>query len=311
MRRLSWMSGLALLVATGVFACCMVPATYTGSIGQDAHEAVVIHDGDREELVLRIRSRITGETLPSHFAWVVTMPNEPDAYAVAAPELFQDMFDLSCRHVQPKPRKNLGFGCAAISDLKVDGVVLSQRVRVGPYDIQPVRGVGENALEGLNTWLAANDFPTEAPEHMAYFVDNDFTFLCIRIAPPENDPSVSASGLLPPLHVSFSSEQPYLPLRFSSRQGAFDVNLHTLTRKKLDFNAGAETLNKINWASDYFKRNVPIKPKDMPDSLKAVYAKSVWEAASGKWYYNNVMGSRVNRGDTIKTWREDVFFALK
>ena len=53
-----------LLIATGAWACCMVPRTYNGTIGQDAQEAVLIHDDGREELILRINYRITGDTLP-------------------------------------------------------------------------------------------------------------------------------------------------------------------------------------------------------------------------------------------------------
>ena len=52
------------------------------------------------------------------------------------------------------------------------GVELGKRAVVGPYDIQPVRALGRNALTALNRWLGTNGFPTEAPEHMKYFVDN-------------------------------------------------------------------------------------------------------------------------------------------
>ena len=74
---------LTVLGAMGALACCMVPVSYKGRIGQDAQEAVLIHDGDREELVLRINYRITGGAMPDTFAWVITTPQEPDAYALA------------------------------------------------------------------------------------------------------------------------------------------------------------------------------------------------------------------------------------
>jgi hypothetical protein len=98
-----------------------------------------------------------------------------------------------------------------------DDVELGTRVRVGPYDIQPVRAHGVEALDGLNRWLRKNGFPTEDPAHMKYFVENKFTFLCVRVAPPEGEKNVASSSSLRPIHLSFKSEKPYSPLRFSSR----------------------------------------------------------------------------------------------
>lgn len=48
------------LTCSAVMPCCMLPAKYKGTISQNAHEAVIIHHGDREELVLRIDYKITG-----------------------------------------------------------------------------------------------------------------------------------------------------------------------------------------------------------------------------------------------------------
>lgn len=42
--------------------------------------------------------------MPDSFAWVITVPNEPDEYAIADTELFEKMFALSenCVHALPK-----------------------------------------------------------------------------------------------------------------------------------------------------------------------------------------------------------------
>jgi hypothetical protein len=289
-------------------ACCMVPATYKGSIAQDAQEAVLMHDGDRQELVLRINYRIAGDTMPDTFAWVVTVPNEPDAYAVADAKLFKEMFELSERLLAPRSQKRSKGLQTDSLQVPVAGVELGKRVQVGPYDIQPVRGVGPQALTGLNTWLAKNGFPTEPPDHMKYFVHNKFTFLCVRITPGGQEKTVSANGLLPPLHLSFKSAAPYYPLRFSSRQGVFDVNLHVLTRDKLDYNKSAATMKRLNWTSQNYNQNVDLKGKDMPDTLKKVFGKTVWKNGGGTWRYNNLRCTRVNHGDSISTWKEDITF---
>jgi hypothetical protein len=60
---------------------------------------------------------------------------------------------------------------------------------------------------------------------MEYFVENRFTFLCVKFSPPGKKATVEAESGVKPLHLSFKSPNPYYPLRFSSRQGAFDVNL--------------------------------------------------------------------------------------
>lgn len=291
-------------------ACCMVPATYRGSIGQDAQEAVLIHDAGREELVLRINYRITGESMPDTFAWVVTTPSEPDDYAVADAALFEEMYTLALELLAPGNSRSMGKS-AGVGIPLTAGVELGKRVQVGPYDIQPVRGVGPEALQGLNRWLDDNGFPTEEPNHMTYFVNNNFTFLCIRIIPAKGEQSVGSNGILPPLHLSFESRTPYYPLRFSSRQGVFDVNLHVLTRDKLDYGKSEATLEKINWTDRKYERNARLKEQQMPETLKSIFRNSRFRNDIGKWRYNNLFCSRVNRGNTISTWTEDVFLAVR
>ena len=289
-----------------VLACCMLPATYKGSIRQNDHEAVIIHHGGREELVLRIDYKITGKTMPDRFAWVITVPNEPDNYALADAKLFEEMFELSKKLRQPIKKKfGGGFGAGGAGGF--GGVELGKQVTVGPYDIQPVRGVGANALTGLNAWLKAKGFPTEDPKHMQYFVDHQFTFLCVKIAPPKGKPAVGAGGKLPPLHLSFASAKPYYPLRFSSRQGVFGVNLHVLTRRTLNYRKSARVLRQINWTNQRDKRNARLYKQNMPDTLQKVFAKTRFKKDKKVWYYNCIRADQVNRDNAIAKWTTDVF----
>ncbi|MCE9583903.1 MAG: DUF2330 domain-containing protein [Planctomycetes bacterium] len=287
--------------------CCMVPVTYEGTISQSAQEAILIHDKGREELILRINYKIAGKGLPDSFAWIVTVPNEPDNYAVADAAIFKETFDWAEALTSP-PKKgdsnNLGEPAPA-------GVELGKAVKVGPYDIQPIRGVGEKALEGLNAWLKDHGFPTEDPKHMAWFVDNKFTFLCIRVTPAEGGKAVEAGGEIPPLHLSFKSETPYYPLRFSSRQGVFDVNLYVLTKKDFDYTASGESLKRINWKEGDTSKNVVVKPGAFPKTLKAEYDKSPFKDDAGEWKLNLLRARNVNEGNTISTWKEDIFFRTK
>jgi hypothetical protein len=291
----------------------MVPLSYKGTISQNAQEAVLIHDGNREDLVLRINYQIKGDTLPENFAWIITVPNEPDAYAVADETLFEDMFNLSQRLlVPPPPRSSKMLMANSVDSLSLDsGVELGKRVEVGPYDIQPVRGVGPNALTGLNAWLKENGFPTEDPDHMKWFVDNKFTFLAIKVSAAKGSKTVGDGGDLPPMHLSFKSESPYYPLRFSSRQGIFDVNLHILTRDKFDYEKSSHSLKKINWSDTGLKQNVKLMPSAMPDSLKKLFADSPWKEDIGAWRYNNLRCYNVNQNNTISQWTEDIAFVTR
>lgn len=292
-----------------IMACCMLPATYKGTISQNAHEAVIIHHAGREELVLRIDYKITGESMPDNFAWVITVPNEPDEYAIADAKLFEEMFDLSEKLRPPlRVKRKPGFkGGAGAGGFGGEGVELGKRVQVGPYDIQPVRGVGANALTGLNAWLTEKGYPTEDPAHMKYFVENEFTFLCVKIDAPDGKKEVEDGGKIPPLHLSFASPKPYYPLRFSSRQGVFDVNLHVLTQRTLNYRTSAKVLQQINWTNRNFIRNYKLYPARVPDSLKKVLAKSRFKGERGVWLYNNIRGNQVNRDNAIARWTTDVF----
>lgn len=297
------------LLAAPAFACCMVPRTYEGTISQNAQEAVMIwHDG-REELVLRIDYAIGGaETMPEQFAWIVTVPNEPDAYAVSDATLFREMFRFAERHLHQQPRSNSRAEGVAAS---AGGIELGTQVQVGPYDIQPVRAHGKAALEGLNQWLANNEFPTEDPAHMAYFVENGFTFLCIKVRPAGSDDAVAPGGVLPPLQLSFASERPYYPLRFSSRQGVFDVNLYVLTRQPFDYGDSKQMLERINWRQARSKKNVSIRPKQLPRSLHRVFGEGRIPIGAEPWHVNNLRGWRVNHDNAIAAWEDDIFFTIE
>ena len=207
-------------------ACMMLPRDFDGRISQRRHQAILIHHGNREELILRVNYKITGDKTPSHFAWIITTPSEPSAYHLADEKVFRDTGRWATKLLRPTPpptaQANRG-AAKAVDALREPTLEFGKREVIGPYDIQPVRARGSNALQALNEWLAKNGFPKEDPGHMKYFIDQEFTFLCVKINPADGVDGVASTGVLPPLHLSFESERPYYPLLFSSRQGVFDV----------------------------------------------------------------------------------------
>ena len=295
-----------LALAPQAESCCMVPATYAGTISQSAQEAVIFHADGREELILKINYKITGDTLPDKFAWVITVPNTPDAYEVADAKLFEEVFPWAEKLVVPQTKNGNTFGG------RDHGLEIGKPVKVGPYTIQPVKALGKEALAGLNEWLAENGFPKEDPAHMEYFVEHKFTFLCVKFDPPKDKKTVDAEGGVPPLHLSFKSDSPYYPLRFSSRQGVFDVNLYVFTKEKFDYRESSDSLGRINVAEKTpFSTNVEVAPKDFPKPLKAAYEKSKFKDDSGKWHLNVLRAKDVNKGNAIAKWKTDIFFKTK
>jgi len=290
----------------------MVPKTYAGSISQKSQEAVLFHRGDREELILRINYQLKGKSAPDRFAWVITVPNEPDRYGVADGKLFEDMFAWAETTMFEKSwSRGKGLG-AEVDPAVTPGIELGKRVQVGPYDIQPVRARGVEALDALNNWLAKNGFPTEDPAHMKYFVENKFTFLAIKISPPKGEKVVRTSGDVEPLHLSFKSEKVYYPLRFSSRQGVFDLNLYVFTDKDLDFKRSSGALKKINHSPPpRLKKNFDVKFASLPKSLRKQIENKADAGlkTQARWKANLVRSKDTNQHNAIASWDEDVFFA--
>ncbi|MFK7788545.1 MAG: DUF2330 domain-containing protein, partial [Phycisphaeraceae bacterium] len=210
-------------------ACCMVPVNYAGQIGQAEQQALLIHRDGIEDLILGITYEITPDeqgNLPEKLTWLIALPTEPleqDGYSLAEPGLFDELGELAYETLiqqVPRARNNDADGLLLADNAPTaaanDSIELGRQVTVGPYDIQPVRGVGQNALDGLNGYLKKRGFPTEDPGHMAWFVEHGFTFLCIEVTPKKGEKTLSVGELLPPLRVRFETEYPYYPLRYSS-----------------------------------------------------------------------------------------------
>lgn len=308
--KLRFIVGGIVLLASGLASvpakpCCMIPTTYEGTISQSAQEAVLFHHGGREELILKINYRISGKALPDRFAWVITVPSEPDAYAVADERIFREVFAWADPLVVPPTRGLLGDAPDS------EGLHFGKPVKVGPFEIQPVRALGRGALAGLNRWLQENGFPAEEPKHMQYFVANQFTFLCVKFNAATGAQSVAPEGGVPPLHLSFASRNPYYPLRFSSRQGVFDVHLYVFTKNEFDYESSRGSLDRMSWSETHLLRNVPVVPASFPVTLREVYAKTRFKDDAGEWRLNILRTRETNKHNSISKWNEDVFFRTK
>lgn len=321
-----------------VQACCMVEEDYAGRIGQAEQKALLIHRDGVEDLILGITYEITPGAdgkLPKKMTWLIALPNEPmedGGYGLAEPYLFDRLQTLAYRKLirrLPMPKDDLAEGVAeeaaeAADEADANGVEFGRAVKVGPYDIQPVRGVGQNALDGLNKYLDSRGFKTEDDDHMAWFVEHGFTFLCIEVTPDENSASIPTSKALPPLRVRFKTEYPYYPLRYSSQQGDFRLALYTLTDKPIDLVRSMYVLEALGWentpgsyaypyarwkmpqtmkTSDLMKGRNKLEP--LPEESKAMLGQAK------SWSFGLFQGRPNPKNRPIKLWTGDCYFTLK
>lgn len=312
---------LILFCASPLWACCMVPFGYPGDVDQKSQQVLIVHRDGHQEMVIKISPffKDTAQN-PESLTWILTVPSTPTGYRVADAEVLKQGQDLHARLFalateQWKSRTDFFIpdfiprlsrsGFASARQLEV-----GEAVEVGPYTITPVRALGMPAFDALNVWLAENGFPREEPDHLRWFIDNNFTFLCIHIRPPQGK---AATLDLPPLQVGFASERAYYPAKFSSRQGDFGLELTIISDKPLEY----EQLTAMRLRLDAFSRSSvqlhnlwsvqPLPEKVAP--LAGANAGSV-----PRWFVNHLASHGFNGDENgrpaIKSWTEDVFFAF-
>jgi len=318
--------------------CCMPPANFPGGVGQSAQNGILIHRDGVEDLILQIAYEIepgpNGE-LPEKLTWLIALPSEPledDGYALADPEVFSEVREIG-RHllvdyIREVPRAVPGTRSIDHAPEPTPEVELGRRVQIGPYDIQPIRGVGEHAFEGLNAWLGERGFPTESEEHMAWFTEHGFTFLAIEVTPGEGETTLSPGQPLPPLRVRFETEYPYYPLKYSSQQGDFELALTVLTDRAIDLGHSAAVLDAIGWinrpgSTEMAIRDIPYSVWKAPQMvrtgvlLESYRPNEHFNAVAGEvlgqrenWHFA-VFNARPNPPDRpITAWTGDCYFTL-
>lgn len=301
-------------------ACCMVPRHYPGDVDQSMQDVIVLHHDGREELVLRVRPFFAeGHPPPASLAWLVTVPTPPLQYAVTDPGIFEEARGLA-NHLlelmeaqEPKP-----LHAPVLSKWGVDGMLatedaqleIQQTVTVGPYAITPVKARGAAAVADLNRYLATEGFGEEDPEHLVWFAENDFTFLCIRITPPEGAATLGRHLELDPLHISFETAKPYYPGKYSANQGDFALALTLLTDTPVARSSLEDVSERLRSYSVHGAENL-FTTRTLPGAL----APLAEGATPERWYLNRFDSRGFNRmlssgTPEISGWKDDVTWTL-
>lgn len=305
--------GLTLLAsATPALACFHKAKSEHAKVGANSYKGLIFHADGHEELILGADLKVEGESL-SHLGWVLAVPKVPENYSTdVSPEVFNEALKL---FPKKKPgRGTLSFGGPEKSKSKPLKVTV---IKVGPYVIHQIETVGDQAVAALNGWFKKNGYDTKDEKSMRFFVERQYTYLCIRVNP--SDPKAfKKSSKLPPLRISFESQRPFFPLKFTSHQGVFDLDLIMFTKHPIDWLRSDSVLKQLNTSVrasfGTFKENRNVKTVLFKGSLKKLWQQIHKEKRLAKvleWNLNYLQAYRVNRKDNpISNWSEDIFFSL-
>jgi len=312
---------LLLLFAPALAACCMVPTDYPGDVDQSRQEVLILHRNGHQEMAIRVLPYFKDAAdNPAQLTWILTLPSAPTGFQQADPEVFAQGRDLYQRMFQLarnqwSAKTDFAFGLPGANDAAAGGAELAglnvgTTVQVGPYTVTPVKAQGKEALENLNQWLAQRGFPKEDAAHLAWFVENDFTFLCIHFKPPAGK---AAALQLPALQVGFDTKAAYYPGKFSARQGNFALDMTLLSDKPLELDNLQLMRERLNDSpNDRVVLHNIWTSQPLPAPLAAMAGK---EEAPAKWYINRIASRGFNANDgggqpAIAGWKDDVFFAI-
>jgi len=305
-------------------ACCMVPRSYAGDVDQSAQHVLVLHHDGHEELVLRVRPFFRGaDAPPSSLAWLVTVPSVPTAYRTASPEVFaaarslhEKLRDLY-EEQEPNPLvpNQLSKGLFMAADAAPRSAIsIGATITVGPYEITPITALGASAVDELNRYLGENGFGEEEPDHLRWFAENEFTFLCIKITPPEGSTRLGDHLDLPPLQIGFDSERPYYPGMYSANQGDFGLELTMLSSKPISRRSVQDIGNCLRAVSST-PNLFTVKP--LPEAFGSAVERAVSEDSDApeRWYLNRYDSYGVNPTlsdgrPAISDWTEDIRWEL-
>ncbi len=227
--------GLVLLAAFALSSipaptaqACLHPAgTRAKRVTQSGQQALILHDGETEDLVLRVDYQ--GLRAPS-LAWVLPVPAVPTAYEAMEPGLFEALGEWIDLRREPAQRPRAKGTVASAP--RPSTLTLLPPVSVGPFEIQPIRAQGTAAASELEAWMTEHGFTAIPTEALQYYVDRSWTFLAVKIDPAP-DESFDRKGGLPPLRVTFPSKDVVYPLKLSTHMGRFTARVHVVTARSL------------------------------------------------------------------------------
>ncbi|QDU92993.1 DUF2330 domain-containing protein [Lignipirellula cremea] len=327
---------------------------------QAKQRAVLLHANGREDLILSIDVNLNGSEKPvTELGWVITIPSVPEQYSADVdPKIFDQAQAAhllaarvqSLREVVPAannlPRSYSYGGGASGGGYRPKPSIEVQRFDAGPYAIHQIRTVGKNAVEELNQWFKTHHFAPVTADHMQFFIDRQFTFVCVKVVPQKGADALQSQLKLPPLRITFPTDRLYYPLKFSSNQGVFNLQAYAFTDQPIDFKAAATACRQagidparyhadLHWTLSSGFSAFPTSPGTFRfgqgktaqaiqfrtkhifrrnSLLKNAAPVQAWLGpgrTDQKWYVNRLDAIGVNGpANPIAKWTDDLFFPL-
>ena len=84
------------------------------------------------------------------------------------------------------------------------------------------------------------------------------------------------------------------------------------TKTKLNYKKSSIALGKINFTRGIYKENVTVEATNFPELLAKAYGNTKLENAKDTaWNLNVLRTNNVNQGNTIASWKEDIFLTTQ
>ena len=265
MRRSVWLLKRTLIVFGLLNLCCVHQrfGEVEYKLTENHKEALLYHDGEAANLILRTRLSAGTAQGPAELAWIIPLPSLPASYQEAPEHLFRDLYELL------PDREVIGtysipLTCSATapegnyrSPIRVHAVE-----QVGSYQIQAVEITADDAAGALNHWLRSNGFGEVSREQQSFYLETGRCFLCVKVAGLDRS---GDSMQLPGLHIRYPGNELTLPLKFSTHSGTFDVDLYYLS--SAINSPPSRDIGNLDQLGFTPKGHVAL-PKQLPKSLK-------------------------------------------
>jgi hypothetical protein len=197
------------LIATPAWACACGAVLTHGPAATVADEtSLVAYDGHTETITMSLT--LTGD--PTAAAWFLPVPAKP-SFALADVALFNQLATLTAPQVEQPHGGGCDHGACAVPGRPAPQVSVLQRVPVGPYDVATLRASDGSAL---HDWLAKHGFtlPERLATGVAPYAKQGWDYVAVRLRPAAGTASLGRH--LPPLSVSFASDDLVYPMRLSA-----------------------------------------------------------------------------------------------
>lgn len=204
---------LVLVAPAQACACGGVVDQPGGDTSVSGETAVVVWDGTQETILLRLSTRSEAVT-----AGLLVPTPTPATVALGDEQVFTDLAAVTVPRTEE--RRHLfgppllfgdGDGDGASAGGPGGGVQVLDTVDLGPLRATTLSATDARALDG---WLAEHGYESSPALQSAVtpYVDEGWSFVAVQL----NAVGQSLAGTLPPIAMSFASDEAVYPMRMSS-----------------------------------------------------------------------------------------------